>query len=140
VSERWAELYERYDGNLPVAVELATAAELLNVPLAQVQAAAAGLEPFLCADGATRKWSLAGLALALGLAHRNRKGTGVADPMLAFDAVAPGTMRRSRPRLRRRRVRPPDGAAAEVDRPAPPSEPVPLPSPRSGLLAGERLG
>jgi hypothetical protein len=53
----------------PVAVTLADAAELLRVDPARVEQAAAAVEPYRHHDG-TPRWSLAGLAGALGLADQ----------------------------------------------------------------------
>jgi hypothetical protein len=53
-------------GGWPIAVTLETAAELLGVDLAAVQAAAAALPPYVAADG-TRKWSVRRLAVELGV-------------------------------------------------------------------------
>jgi hypothetical protein len=67
------EVSARWSGAPPVAVELETAARLLEVAPAQVEAAAANLIPLRHQDG-TLRWSLAKLADALGLATRTNKG------------------------------------------------------------------
>jgi hypothetical protein len=75
VPSTWDETWNRIDGlPLPVAASLDDAAALLGAPLADVEAAARHVEPYLCGDGITRKWSLGELADRLGLADHDRKG------------------------------------------------------------------
>ena len=59
----------------PIAAPLQRCAELLGVKLADIQEAAANVEPYICADG-TRVWSLMQLERQLrpGLYRRRRGG------------------------------------------------------------------
>lgn len=71
----WHELWDRRDGlNGPVAASLPDCAALLGVPLLAVEAAAAHVEPYICGDGRTRKWSVAELRARLGLVDLDRRG------------------------------------------------------------------
>jgi hypothetical protein len=75
VGDTWAELWDRIDGgHAPIAATLPDAAELLGASLAAVELAAREVEPYLCGDGITRKWSIGELADRLGLADHNGKG------------------------------------------------------------------
>jgi hypothetical protein len=59
-------------GSRPVAATLEQCAKLLGVDLAQVEAAAVGLEPYEHADG-TPRWSVRALAVTLGLEQRRTR-------------------------------------------------------------------
>jgi hypothetical protein len=52
----------------------ADCARLLGVPLPVVEVAAGDLEPYLCGDGRTHKWSVAELADRLGVRRRDHTG------------------------------------------------------------------
>jgi len=62
----------------PLAVPLADAAEVLDVDLDAVQAAARGIQPYRHADGSPR-WSLLHLRVALGL-EPDEAGEGLSRP------------------------------------------------------------
>jgi hypothetical protein len=75
VPATWDETWNRIDGlPVPIATTLDDAVALLGVSLAAVELAARHVEPYLCGDGVTRKWSLGELAGQLGLAEQDRKG------------------------------------------------------------------
>jgi hypothetical protein len=99
VVDRWEDLHDRWKGRLPVAVTLAAAAELLAVDPRQVRRVAAKLQPYVHADGSLR-WSLAAIALQLGIGRRNSKGQMVRPSVAA--SVANHT---PLPRQRARAVR-----------------------------------
>jgi hypothetical protein len=68
----------RPDLGRPIAAPLQRCAELLGIDLAAIQAAAANIEPYLCADG-TKIWSLMQLERQLRPEAYSRRRGGYLD-------------------------------------------------------------